>query len=173
MSPVASSTRLWEEEEHCIDNAAGLLQVYSVAPRTYTIYGYGRNQQLHGRAVPDRITTYIDSSVALDAQMSLIDLGTVNADLFTITPEMRGAGPAIALIAAQRFALSVGDVSATAHPVIVHASIDPGGNVIEEELSAASEPQLAQSALDLVKQRNFGFTGAHQRDAYINVRFGN
>ena len=57
--------------------------------------------------------------------------------------------------------------------MIVHATIDPGGNVIEEELSAASEPQLAQSALDLVKKTNFGFSAADQRDAYINVRFGN
>jgi hypothetical protein len=173
MPPMISSARLWEEEEHCIDNASGLLRIYSVAPGTYAIYGYDRNQQFHGRAVPDRITTYIDGTIALDAQISLVDLGAVDADIFTITPEMRGAGPAIALMTALRFPLNVGDVSGGARPVIVHATIDPGGNVIEEELSAASEPQLAQSALDLVKRTNFGFTVASQRDAYINVRFGN
>jgi len=173
MRPTVGSARLWEEEEHCIDNASGLLRIYSVAPGTYAIYGYDGNQQFHGRAVPDRITTYIDGTIALDAQISLVDLGAVDADLFTITPEMRAAGPAIGLITAQRFPLDVGDVSATARPVIVHATIDPGGNVIEEELSAASEPQLAQSALDLVKKTNFGFSAADQRDAYINVRFGN
>jgi hypothetical protein len=173
MPPTAVPTRLWEEEERCIDNASGLLQFYSTAPGTYAVYGYDANRQFHGRAVPDQITVYTNGSVALQAQVSLSDLSPADADLFTITPEMRATGPAIALLIPQRFATAVGDVSGTARPVIVHATIDGNGNVIEEEVSAASEPSLAQSALDLVKSANFGSLGATQRDAYINVRFGN
>lgn len=173
MPPMPSATRLWEEEEHCIDNASGLLQVYSIAPGTYMLYGYTGNRQFHGRAVPDRITVYIGGAMALDAQVSLIDLVPVDANLLTITPEMRGNGPVISLLGGQRFAVDVGDVSATSRPVIVHATIDGNGNVMEEELSEVSAPELAQSALDLVKARNFGFSGTAQRDAYINVRFGN
>ena len=173
MAPVASSERLWEEQERCIDNATGLLQVHSVAPGMSTIYGYSKNQQFHGRAVPDQITIYINGALAIDAQVSLTDLGNVDPSLFTITPEMAASGPPITLMTNVRFAQNVGDVSGTARPVIVHVTIDGMGNPIDPELCAASDPALGQQALDIIKKTSFSPTGASQRDAYINVRFGN
>jgi len=173
MPPVATTTRLWEESEHCIDNASGSIQIYSVAPGTYVIYGYGRNQQFHGRVVPDQLTAYVGGSVALEAQVNITDLSQAGASSFVITPEMSGAGPAMRLITAQRFAVNTGDVSGTAKPVIVHATISPDGIVSDEEVSAASDPGLASSALDLVKKTSFGSSPGEQRDVYINVRFGN
>ncbi len=171
MPPSETATRLWEEEERCIGNDSGLMEVLSVAPGTYVIYGYSRNRQFHGRTIPDQIAAYVNGSVALDAQMTLSDLGSVDASVFTITPEMSEAG--LALSVTQRFPLNVGDVSGVAKPVIVHATIGEDGRVIEEELSAASDPALAQSALDLVKKTSFAGVRATQRDEYINVRFGN
>jgi hypothetical protein len=173
MPPVSGSTRLWEEQERCFDDATGLLQVHSVAPGMSVIFGYGRNQQFHGRTIPDQITTYINGSVVLDAHVTLTDVGPLDANRFVVTPEMLRAGPAIALFTGVRIPLNVGDVSGTARPVMVHATIDGNGDVIAEELCAASDPALAPRALDLVKKTNFHPTGANQRDAYINVRFGN
>lgn len=55
---AAIQSRLWEEIEYCVDNASGLLQVYSIAPGGYAVYGYGKNLRMSGRFVPDQITFY-------------------------------------------------------------------------------------------------------------------
>ena len=53
--------------------------------------------------------------------------------------------------------------------MIVLASIAETGDVLEAEVAMASDPGLAQEALDAVKNRTF--PGGNQRQAYINVRF--
>jgi beta-lactamase regulating signal transducer with metallopeptidase domain len=173
MPPAVSSARLWEEEERCIDNASGLLQIFSVAPGAAIIYGYSRNQQFHGRAVPDQITIYVGGNVVLEAQVSLTDASPVDPSLFTVTPEMANNGSPIGLRSPERFPMNIGDVSGTARPVIVHATIGTNGSVVEEELCEASEPALGQQALAQVKKAAFSPIPGSQRDAYINVRFGN
>ncbi len=45
LPPTSASTRQWPEEERCMDNATGLLTMFSVAPGVYTNFGYTRNQQ--------------------------------------------------------------------------------------------------------------------------------
>ena len=50
--------RHWEETEHCIDNASGLLMIESRAPGVFSIYSYNKGLQFHGRSVPDQITIY-------------------------------------------------------------------------------------------------------------------
>jgi len=165
--------RLWEEEEYCIDNATGAIQILSIAPGTYTVYGYSRNQQFHGRLIPDRITISVAGATILDAQMDMTDSTVVNAGQLAPKPEMLANGPVITLMLPTRFALDspVASPTGMVQPVIVHAQISADGSVVEAELCAASNSSLAQSALDLVRQTTFPPTGLTQRQAYINVRF--
>jgi hypothetical protein len=165
--------RLWEEEEYCIDNATGAIQILSIAPGTYTVYGYSRNQQFHGRLIPDRITISVAGATILDAQMDMTDSTVVNAGQLAPKPEMLANGPVITLMLPTRFALDspVASPTGMVQPVIVHAQISADGSVVEAELCAASNSSLAQSALDLVRQTTFPPTGITQRQAYINVRF--
>jgi hypothetical protein len=165
-------TRLWEEEEYCVDNASKLLQVQSPAPGTYVIYGYGGNSQFHGRSIPSRITIYVAGAMVVDAQVSIADAGPLDESLLQPTPEMIAGGPIDRGELPVRFPMEVRSASifGTAKPVIVHASIDGGGNVLEEELSSAADPALAQTALDLVRKAKFAQSRT-QRQHYINVRF--
>jgi hypothetical protein len=55
-SDVAAQSRMWAEQEYCVDNGSGVLRIYSPAPGTYLAYEYSKNQQFHGRYVPDRIS---------------------------------------------------------------------------------------------------------------------
>ncbi len=183
--PVTNTARIWAEEERCIDDKSGLIQIFSVAPGTAMIYGYNRNQQFHGRSIPDQITIYMNGSVVLDAQVTMTD--AAGGDSLQITPEMMAMGRAIFLRSTERIQMNIGDVSDAVRPVIVHAIIDGFGKVIDAELSKASDPTLAEQALELVRNNVFATarvmqtdampantvqTTALQRDAYINVRFG-
>ena len=168
----AEQTRLWEEEEYCLDDVSGVIQVHSIAPGIYTVYGYTQNQQFHGRSTPDRITIYAGGSAVVDAQVSLTDLGAVDGSEFLPTPEMAASGPPPGMDLWGRFPLNVANpsVSGAAKPVIVHAAVDSRGEVLEAETLAASDPALAQPALEVVKSARFPATG-NQRQDYINVRF--
>jgi hypothetical protein len=171
MVAPAEHTRLWEESEYCIDNGSGRLEVESIAPGTYSFYTYGKNITFHGQLVPDHIATYSDGALVLDAEVNLIDPGTVEESNLRPTSQMVAAGPVAEVMQWSRFAMDTptAAVSGLAKPVIVHASINGEGNVIEEELCSASDPALVQTALDLVRNNKFGAGG--QRQAYINVRF--
>jgi beta-lactamase regulating signal transducer with metallopeptidase domain len=172
--PAAQTqSRLWEETEYCIDNASGLLQIHSIAPGTYTVYGYSRDLQFHGRTMPDRITIYVAGAQVVDAEFNITDAGTVDPALLTPTREMIANGPVIQTMLPSRFPVNVPNPfpSKTIQPVIVHADVDGAGNVLEEELSAASDPALAQPALDLVRQMSLPHAAFTQRQEYVNVRF--
>ncbi len=172
MAEPAERTRLWEESEHCVDNASGLLQVHWIAPGTYSVYSYNRRTQFHGQTMPDRIAIYVNGAQVIDAQVSLTDAGSPDESQLRPTPEMMAAGPAATLVSWTRFAIDIPNtsISGLAKPVIVHACVDGSGNVVEEEPSSISDPALAQQALELVKKTRFGATGT-QRQMYINVRF--
>ena len=90
-------SRLWTEQEYCIDSESGLLQVKSPAPGTYWMYSYGKNLQFHGRFLPDRITAWVGGAPVLDAQITIADAGSVNADLVTPSAAMIATGPGISL----------------------------------------------------------------------------
>ncbi len=165
--------RLWEEREFCVDNASGLLQIHSIAPGTYSVYGYSRSVQFHGRSLPDRITIFVNGAQVADAEFTVTDAGTVDSALLTPTAEMIANGPVIQTMAPARFPIDVPNPlpSKIIQPVIVHAEVDPAGNLLDEEVSAASDPALAQIALDVVKATNLPHTAFAQRQEYINVRF--
>jgi hypothetical protein len=171
VAPI-NQTRLWEEDEYCIDNATGALQMLSMAPGVYTVYGYSQNLQFHGRATPDRITVYANRALVLDAQVSLTDAGAVDEGELAPTPEMIAAGPVAGMDLWGRFPMNVPSaaVSGMAKPVMIHASVSGRGEMVEEELLTASDPALAQPALDLVKSAKFQ-AGGGQRQMYINVKF--
>ncbi|HEY3739849.1 MAG TPA: energy transducer TonB [Bryobacteraceae bacterium] len=169
MQPAPTPTRLWEETEYCVDNTSGLLQIFSRAPGTYVVYGYAGNLQFHGRQVPDQITMYVAGKSVLDGSVSIADANPADATLVT---------PDSSMVSTQtngmnmRLSLPVGApvAGATVKPVIVNVTIDRQGRVAEAEVSAASDPSLANSALDAVKKMNFG-PSESWRQAYINVRF--
>jgi beta-lactamase regulating signal transducer with metallopeptidase domain len=162
--------RLWIEEEYCIDEGSGLLQVRSHAPGTYLVYGYGKNLQFHGRFVPDRITASVGGATVLDSQVTIADAGSVDDSKLTPTSEMLAAGPGLILAQGPRILINTAGASAsdTNSIVIVHAALGPDGNVLEEEVSSSGDPRLSQTALDLVKQHPFPRAAA-QREVYVTV----
>jgi hypothetical protein len=129
--------------------------------------------QFHGRSLPDRITIFVNGAQVADAEFTVTDAGTVDSALLTPTAEMIANGPVIQTMAPARFPIDVPNPlpSKIIQPVIVHAEVDPAGNLLDEEVSAASDSALAQIALDVVKATNLPHTAFAQRQEYINVRF--
>jgi hypothetical protein len=162
--------RHWVETEYVVDNATGLLQIYSRAPGSFAVYSYDKGLQFHGRLMPDRITFFVAGLQVMDAQMvSIADPGNVDQKVFSPTSDMSpvpmGGGN-------QRFPLMAHDPtnSGVLKQVIVHTLIDGTGNVIDSVVSATADPALSDTALALVKQTKFS-AATPQTDAYINVRF--
>jgi hypothetical protein len=160
--------RHWGETEFCVDNESGLLQIFSRAPGTFAVYGYSKNLQFHGRALPDQISMYVAGAGVLDAHVTEIT-DVAEADATAINPQP-GMNPSVRNMMNMRFPLAPAPISGVEKPVIVHAMIDAQGHVIEEELSAAADASLADSALEFVKKSQFG-PSAGQREAYIRVQY--
>jgi beta-lactamase regulating signal transducer with metallopeptidase domain len=160
-------TRLWAEQEYCIDNGSGLLEVFSPAPGTYFAYDYGRNV-FHGRVVPVHITASVGGLPVLDAQIAISDANAADVPV----PEAAAYSPGITLAAGQRFLITAPNnfAAGSVQTVIVHAELSPAGDVLEEEVSTSADPRLSQVALDIVRQHAFPTT-LTQRDAYVSVGF--
>lgn len=164
--------RSWDEQEFCIDDASGLLQVHSFVPGTYVQYTYN-SAPYHGRSPASGITIFSGNKKVLDAQVTITDAGTPDESLFVPTEEMKSYGPVGTGVGPSRWfwqapAASVSD--AAAKPVIVHASVDGQGTVVSEELWIASDPALVQTAFDLVKAKGFPPNG-NTREIYVEVQF--
>lgn len=168
-----TQARLWEEDEYCIDNASGLLQILSIAPGTYSVYDYSQNLQFHGRSLANRITIYTAGVPVEDAEFSIADASPADESLLTPPPGASVTEPVVLAGSHLRFPVKTPNPlpSKLVQPVIVHAEIDADGNVLEEELCAAADPALAKAALDLVKKSSFQHSAQTQYQAYINVRF--
>lgn len=168
MAPVETPGRLWEETEYCVDNASGLLQIFSRAPGTYVVYGYAGNLQFHGRQVPDQITMFVGGKSVLDGTVSIADANpadasTIAADSSMVQTPTNGMN--------MRFPLLGNPEAGTVYkPVIVNVTINRQGQVVEAEVSAAADPSLGSQALEMVKKANFA-PSESWRQAYINVRF--
>jgi hypothetical protein len=153
---AATQSRQWEEEEYCVDDASGLLQIHSIAPGTYAVYSYGANL-FHDLQLPERITVYVAGVTAIDAQIQINDVSGVDPSQFTPTPDMTANGIALRESGLERISMDVPNPTVrTIQPAIVIAEMDGQGNVVEEELSAAADPALAHTALDLVMNTNLG-----------------
>lgn len=168
--------RLWQEEEYCVDSASGLLMMHSIAPGTFAVFSYNANQQFHGRTMPDRITVYVGGTIAADSTFRIVDATSEDEaaiargldaawDDRVVGVQMPGRMPITA-------PPGTGVIAGGApQSVMIHASVDGAGKVVDEELSATGNPALTQAALDLVRGTEFGPTGT-QRQMYLNVVFG-
>jgi len=168
----ATPARLWEENEYCIDNASGLLQVSSSAPGIYAVYGYAANQQFHGRPIADTLTVYAGGAEYIQARLNIADAGTVDPGLFVATPEMVANGAGVMLAGPERFAMDVPSPSAAAaiRPVIVQAEVDVTGHVVDTLLLSASDVSLSAQGLQAVQNNVLEPLGT-QRKVFVNVRF--
>jgi hypothetical protein len=121
--------------------------------------------------MPDRITTYIAGTVAIDANVSIDDPGTGSVPQ-TPTPAMIANGPPTGLQdpAFMRLNLPGAKVLGTVEPVIVNAQVGPGGKVLAQEVCAAGDPSLVPAAIDAVKGMSFDPSDS-QRQFYVEVTF--
>ena len=169
---VYTQARLWEEREYCIDDASGALVVYSIAPGAYAMYEYGRGIEFNGQSFPGRMVSYTGGTMTLDAQYSIAEASPADLNLLTPPPGMTPISTVVGTVS--RYPINIQhpfSSSGLIQPVIVHAVIGRNGAVIGAEISAASDPALAQAALDAVKRAPPASDGRTQQQAYINVRF--
>ena len=112
-----------------------------------------------------------ESAEVLDALLTIKD-SSVDAAQLAPTEQMLANGPGVAMMYAMRFPMNVPSQvdSNMIQPVIVHATLDQAGRALEEEVTMASDPSLAQAAMDAVENGAFSTDGSPQRDVYINVR---
>jgi hypothetical protein len=169
-STDATPGRHWEETEHCIDNASGLLMIESRAPGVFSIYSYNKGLQFHGRSVPDQITIYLAGAAVVQAQMTGVE-DACSTDEASVAVAS-GMVPAVNGSAGmnQRFPMLMSSNGQQIdRPSIVHVMIDQKGNVVEAELSAAADSSIGDVAVNEVRNNNFG-PAPFPREAYINVR---
>jgi hypothetical protein len=177
---IAARGRHWEEREYCVDTKSALLRIYSEAPGIYTVYDYGDALHFHGRTLARQISIVESGETVLQIHVDgLEDAGAPDPALFTPSKQMLVQGPGIVLRAAVRIpavapapAGHVGKIE----PVIVHASTDDQGKVLEAETLQNSDPSLSNAALSVVRSSTFPpsrrATGPVQTEAFINVEFG-
>ncbi|HXM21752.1 MAG TPA: hypothetical protein VN948_10860 [Terriglobales bacterium] len=172
--------RHWEEREYCVDTKSVLLRIYSEAPGIYTLYDYDDALHFHGRTLARQISIVESGDTVLQIHVdSFEDAGAPDPALFTPTKQMLAQGPGIVLRASVRipaFATSPAGHAGKVQPVIIHASTDDLGKVLEAEALQNSDPSLSNAALSMVKSSTYPpqarATGPVQTEAFINVEFG-
>lgn len=163
------SGRLWEETEYCFDNASQLLVVSSLAPGMFTTYRYEKNLTLHGHTFPDHLTMYVGGNQILDASVTVNDATGTDPGSIAPTPDLMSRGTVLDAPSREPLPFPAPSGISKVSPVLVEASI-VNGQVVSTELCAASDPSLAEPALDLIKGLHFG-AGNQQRIVYFNVKF--
>ncbi len=171
--------RQWYENEYCIDPATSTLRISSIAPGMYVVYDYANGHKFHDHLLPGKITITESGSVVLEAQInSVTDADPSNLTIYTPTAQMMAQGAAPVIEMPERFPrffpAPAGSQSAV-QPIIVHATLNQQGKILEIE-ALQSNPYTA-AALQMVMQETFGGrpvpAGAspHLREAFINVQF--
>jgi Gram-negative bacterial TonB protein C-terminal len=177
---TAAPGRHWDEREYCVDTKSALLQIYSEAPGIYSVYDYDGAMPFHGRTLAPQISIFEGGETVLQIHVqTLEDAGAHDPALFTPTKEMLARGPGIVLIPAVRFravAPAPSGHNGKVEPVIVHASTDDEGKVIEAEALQNSDPSLSEAALSLVRKSTYPprtrARGPVQTEVFIKVEFG-
>ncbi len=170
------ASRFWVETEYCIDPSSGLLEMWSEAPGIYVTYDYDDAISFHGHAIARQISVVENGDTLLQIRVNkLEDAGTIDPSIFQPTPEMLAQGPSFTLSAPGRFPIRVQPdpnvLVGSIQPVIVHATIgDNDGQVREAEALQTSDRELADAALEIVRNSTFEPTGM-QREAFVNVQF--
>jgi hypothetical protein len=176
---AAAHGRSWQEREYCVDTKLGLLRIYSDAPGIYTVYDYDDALHFHGRTLARQISISESGESVLQIHVdALEDAGAPDPALFTPTKEMLARGPGIVLVPSARipaFAASPRGNAGKVQPVIVHASVDDQGKVVEAEVLQNADASLSNAALSVVKDATYPprtrATGPVQTEAFINVEF--
>ena len=149
--------RDWSETEYCIDSQSGLLRVYSTAPGMYVVYEYG-GSSFHGRVVADQVTITVAGKIVLQGSITLKnpDLDSLDPTLFTPTSQMATNGVQLTGPPTHHVQ-SRGTITASGpiQPIVVHAMVSPDGSVVEAEALQTLDPELSQSAVDLVKKTKY------------------
>jgi hypothetical protein len=173
--PPEAAPRFWVETEYCIDPITGLLKMWSMAPGTYANYDYSNALSFHGHTIPGEITVHQSGMTVLELRVENVeDATSADRNLLQPTPEMISQGPSFTLSVPTRFPMPVDPDPGTPayiQPVIVHATIgDNDGQVLEAEALQTSNRELADTAVDIVRNSSFDPTGM-QREVFINVQF--
>jgi len=157
-------------------SVARLTQSYSVAPGIYNTYDYSNALTYHGHAIAKGITIVEAGNIAAQVEIDSLQDLSASEPLFTPTPEMKS--PGILLSEPMRFPqFAKADPAAAGtatQPIIVHATLDTEGNVLEAEALQLPGSPISDAAFRLVKNTNYGPSRAGrrvQRDVFINVQF--
>lgn len=164
-------SRLWDENEYCMANDTQLLQIHSIVPGTYAVFGYSKSKQFHGKPMADRITIFVNGAQAIDSNFTITDPSQSDQTLLAVSPQTAmNARPSVALSDARVMTINVEGASGnTIEPVMIHLQLGPQGTPLEAEVSATANASLTQKALEIAKATNIG-AGALSH-AYLNVRF--
>ena len=179
---VAADGRQWYETEYCIDPATSTLRVFSLAPGIYVAYDYANGHKFHDHLLPGKITVTENGATTVDAQInSVADADANNVALYQPTGAMIAQGAAPVAGMAERFPILIpstnGTASSAVEHVIVHATLDRAGKILELEALQTNSSTL--KALQHVMATTFGALPTPQgaspllREAYINVRVMN
>lgn len=178
-APTSTPGRRWEETESCIDPVSNLMLVHSEVPGIHAAYDFADALHFHGRTLARQISISEGNRTVLQVRIASVeDAATADDNLFKPTEQMLAQGPAAFMAGPFRFSqfthAPAGEDGAI-QPVVVHASIDDHGKVLEAEVLQDSDPTLAQTALNLVRQSEYGGQAEDhrptQREAFISVRF--
>jgi hypothetical protein len=180
LEAAAAHGRSWEEREFCIDTKTNLLRIYSEAPGIYALYDYSDALHFHGRTLARQISIVESGNTVLRIHVdSIEDAGAPDPALFTPTKQMLARGPGIVLMAPTRypeFAAPAPGRGGTPEAVVVHASVDDHGKMIEAEALQSSDPNLSAAAISVVKRGTYPplrqATGPTQTELFVNVQFG-
>jgi hypothetical protein len=174
-------TRHWVEEEYCMDQKSGELVVWSPAPGFYALYDYQDALPFHGHNVARQVSIYEAGNLTMQIHVdSLVDAEGVSAESLRPGKEILAKGPSFALALPQRYPIrlplsqkepnSQNGGAVLIRPVIVHATLDRNGQVIEAEALQNSDPELAARAIETVRNaKSEGSRG--QREVFVNVEF--
>lgn len=174
--------RRWDEKEYCIDPKTRLLRTYSEAPGIYTVYDYNSDYKdftvhFHGRILAQQISVVEGGNTILQIHLdSIEDPRVTDPNFFTPTPHMLERGPQGIMggpFHFTQFAPAPPGHAQEIQPVIVIATLDKKGKVLEAEALQDSDPSLSGAAVSLVTHATYPAAqyGAMQRLAYINVKF--
>ena len=167
--------RHWVEREYCVEPQNGNLVVWSEAPGHYVVYDYTSSIQFAGHVIAGDVTIYEAGHQVMKIHVdSIEDASGINPESLVPSREILAKGPSFMLGLQSRFPFRVAAPSGTIpnliQPVIVHASLDRSGHVLEAEALQNSNPELAANAIDKLKSGTWG-TSPWQREVFVDVEF--
>lgn len=176
--------RQWMEKEYCIEPQTGNLVVWSEAPGYYVVYDYSATTEFNGHVVANDISIYEGGSRVLQIHVDgITDASGVKAETLRPTPELTAKGPSFGLSGPEKFPMMAppptGIRPTLIQPVVVHATLDHSGHVVEAEALQNSNPELASKAIETVRNAKLGADGSQrearsvgpQREIFVNVQF--